>query len=194
MQIACLSVGKAKRFVAGGFCSIYMYMMIMRYLGMLSVLLLLSALNGVQAAEEFGKFLERFVSSASFQYERVKFPLKSPIVLLKDDGETEVTFPFTREKWPLLNADNLKEGRFDDEEGGVFIARFTRNETTYKEFEAGYEESEQSLRVVFELIDGLWYVTDCYTDWYNCELPIEELEETVSQVQEENRDFEAQHP
>ena len=95
MQTACLSVGKAKRFVAGGFCSIYMYMMIMRYLGMLSVLLLFSALNGVQAAEEFGKFLERFVSSASFQYERVKFPLKSPIVLLKDDGETEVTFPFT---------------------------------------------------------------------------------------------------
>lgn len=169
-------------------------MRIVRYFCALSALFLLSALNGLQAAEEFGKFLERFVSSASFQYERVRFPLKSSIVLLKDDGETEVTFPFTREKWPLLSADDLKEGRFDDEEGGVYIARFTSNDAAYKVFEAGYEESEFSLRVVFELIDGLWYVTDCYTDWYNCELPVDELEETVSQVQEVNRDFEAEHP
>ena len=51
-----------------------------------------------------------------------------------------------------------------------------------------------SLRVVFELIDGNWYVTDCYNDWYNLDLPIRELEETVHTMQEENKSFEELHP
>jgi hypothetical protein len=68
------------------------------------------------------------------------------------------------------------------------------NEPTHKEFEAGYEESEVDLRVVFELIDGNWYVTDCYTAWYSFDLPIADLKETISQVQEENKAFEEVHP
>ena len=113
---------------------------------------------------------------------------------MKDDGETEQTFPFTREKWALLDEETLKEGRTTEEEGGTYISHFTVNEPAHKEFEAGYDESEPSLRVVFELTDGKWYVTDCYNDWYNFDLPISELEETIQAVQEENKAFEELHP
>ena len=155
---------------------------------------MLSTFNSLAAGEDFKSFLHKFTSSASFQYSRIKFPLKSPIVLLQDDGETEQTFPFTRDKWALLDSETLKEGRITEEEGGVYISRFTRDEPVYKEFEAGYDESEPSLRVVFELVDGNWYVTDCYNDWYNLDLPIGELEETVRTMQEENKSFEELHP
>ena len=106
----------------------------------------------------------------------------------------EETFPFTREKWALLDEETLKEGRTTEEEGGTYISHFTVNEPAHKEFEAGYDESEPSLRVVFELTDGKWYVTDCYNDWYNFDLPINELEETIQAVQEENKAFEELHP
>ena len=56
------------------------------------------------AEETFQSFLKKFTSSASFQYTRVKFPLKTPITLMTDDGNSEKTFPFTQEKWPLLDA------------------------------------------------------------------------------------------
>ena len=49
-----------------------------------------------QNGEDFKSFLDKFTSSAAFQYTRIKFPLKTPITLLADDGETEKTFPFTR--------------------------------------------------------------------------------------------------
>lgn len=80
------------------------------------------------------------------------------------------------------------------ETGGTYISHFTVDEPAHKEFEAGYDESEPSLRVVFELTDGKWYVTDCYNDWYNFDLPISELEETIQAVQEENKAFEELHP
>lgn len=50
-----------------------------------------------QDGEDFKSFLDKFTSSAAFQYTRIKFPLKTPITLLADDGETEKTFPFTKE-------------------------------------------------------------------------------------------------
>ena len=166
-----------------------------RFVFCLFAALMLTTLNGLAAEEEdFKTFLQKFTSSASFQYSRIKFPLKSPIALLKDDGETEQTFPFTREKWALLDEETLKEGRTTEEEGGTYISHFTVNEPAHKEFEAGYDESEPSLRVVFELTDGKWYVTDCYNDWYNFDLPINEPEETIQAVQEENKAFEELHP
>lgn len=166
-----------------------------RFVLCLFAALMLTIPNGLAAEEEdFKTFLRKFTSSASFQYSRIKFPLKSSIVLLKDDGETEQTFPFTREKWALLDEETLKEGHIAEEEGGTYISRFTVNEPAHKEFEAGYDESEPSLRVVFELADGKWYVTDCYNDWYNFDLPVSELEETIQAVQEENKAFEELHP
>lgn len=156
--------------------------------------LMLTASRALAAEEDFRSFLRQFTASASFQYSRVKFPLKSPITLLEEDGETERTFPFTRDKWALLDEETLKEGRVTEEEGGVYISRFTVDDPARKEFEAGYDESEPSLRIVFERIEGQWYVTDCYNDWYNFDLPIGELEETVRTVQEENKAFEEAHP
>ena len=50
------------------------------------------------AEETFQSFLKKFTSSASFQYTRVKFPLKTPITLMTDDGNSEKTFPFTQGK------------------------------------------------------------------------------------------------
>ena len=94
----------------------------------------------------------------------------------------------------MLGEDAFKEERITDEEGGVYVSRFTVNTPKHKEFEAGYDESEASLRVVFELIDGKWYVTDCYTDWYNFDLPISELPETITTIEEENKAFEEMHP
>ena len=49
-------------------------------------------------------------------------------IFLQDDGETEQTFPFTREKWALLDEETLKEGRTTEEEGGTYISHFTVNE------------------------------------------------------------------
>lgn len=156
--------------------------------------LLLTTFSSQAAGEDFNSFLHKFTTSASFQYSRIKFPLKTPITLLKDDGETEQNFPFTREKWPLLDEETLKEGRTTEEEGGVYISLFSVNEPTHKEFEAGYEESEPLLRVVFDLIGDKWFVTDCYNDWYNFDLPISELKETIQMVQEENKAFQEQYP
>ncbi|MDO4162900.1 MAG: DUF4348 domain-containing protein [Bacteroides sp.] len=156
--------------------------------------LVLSSFGSLSAEEDFKTFLHKFTTSASFQYSRIKFPLQSPITLLKDDGETEQTFPFTREKWPLLDEETLREGRITEEEGGIYVSRFVVDEPAHKEFEAGYDESEPSLRVVFDLLDGHWYVTDCYNDWFNFDLPIGELEETLSTIAEENKAFEDLHP
>ena len=85
--------------------------------------LLLTTFSSQAAEEDFNTFLHKFTTSASFQYSRVKFPLKTPITLLKDDGETEQTFPFTREKWALLDEETLKEGSMTEEEGGVYASR-----------------------------------------------------------------------
>ena len=79
--------------------------------------LMFSTVNSLAAGEDFKTFLRKFTSSASFQYSRIKFPLKSPIVLLKDDGETEQTFPFTRDKWALLDSETLQEGRITEGKG-----------------------------------------------------------------------------
>ena len=161
----------------------------------LCAVLTLSALNSrATAGEDFTAFLRKFTTGASFQYSRVKFPLKSPITLLKDDGETEQTFPFTRDKWPLLNEETFQEGRITEEEGGTYVSRFTVNGPAHKEFEAGYDESEPSLRVVFDLVGDKWYVTDCYNDWYNLDLPVGELDETIRTIHEENKAFEELHP
>ena len=73
--------------------------------------------EAAQTGEDFKSFLDKFTSSAAFQYTRVKFPLKTPVTLLADDGETEKTFPFTKEKWPLLDSETLKEERITQEEG-----------------------------------------------------------------------------
>lgn len=136
-----------------------------------------------QSGEDFKSFLDKFTSSAAFQYTRIKFPLKTPITLLADDGETEKTFPFTKEKWPLLDSETMKEERIEQEEGGIYVSKFTLNEPVHKVFEAGYEESEIDLRVEFEqAADGKWYVVDCYTGWYGYDLPIGELKQTIQQV------------
>lgn len=148
-----------------------------------------------QVEEDFKSFLDKFTSSAAFQYTRVKFPLKTPITLLSDDGNSEKTFPFTKEKWPLLDSETLKEERITQEEGGIYVSKLTLNEPKHKVFEAGYEESEIDLRVDFELqADGKWYVVDCYTGWYGYDLPIGELKQTIANVQEENAAFKELHP
>lgn len=85
-----------------------------------------------QDGEDFKSFLDKFTSSAAFQYTRIKFPLKTPITLLADDGETEKTFPFTREKWPLLDSETMKEERITQEEGGIYVSKFTLNEPKHK--------------------------------------------------------------
>ena len=36
-----------------------------------------------QSGEDFKSFLDKFTSSAAFQYTRIKFPLKTPITLLE---------------------------------------------------------------------------------------------------------------
>ena len=93
--------------------------------------------TAAQSGEEFKTFLDKFTSSATFQYTRIKVPLKTPITLLADDGETEKTFPFTKEKWPLLDSETMKEERISQEEGGIYVSKFTVNEPKHKVFEAG---------------------------------------------------------
>lgn len=147
-----------------------------------------------QDDKDFASFLSQFTNSAAFQYSRIKFPLKSPITLMADDGKSEKTFPFTRDKWPLLSADILKVKNETTPEGATYIAKFIIDQPAHKEFQAGYEDSEIDLKLVFDLIGGKWYVTDCYTAWYNFELSIEEYRDAVRQVQRENADFIKVHP
>ena len=110
-------------------------------------------------------------------------------------GEDFKSFLDKKEKWPLLDSETLKEERITQEEGGVYVSKFTLNEPAHKVFEAGYEESEIDLRVEFELLpDGKWYVVDCYTGWYGYDLPIAELKQTIQHVQEENAAFKELHP
>ncbi len=144
--------------------------------------------------EDFAVFLEKFTSSAAFQMTRIKFPLKTPIALLTDDGEHEKTFPFTKEKWPLIDAETLREESISEDDGTVYVSKFTVNQPDHKEFQSGYDESEIDFRVEFDLIGGKWFVTDCYTDWYAYDLPIDELKEVIGQVQEENAAFREIHP
>lgn len=145
------------------------------------------------ADKDFQSFLDKFTTSSSFQYSRIKFPLETPITLILDNGD-EKTFPFTQDKWPLLNADWFKVGRTVLEEGEVCEGKYVVDEPKRKEFETGYEESELDLRIVFDLIDGRWYVTDCYNAWYSFDLSVDELEETIQQVQLENKVFEEEYP
>ena len=145
------------------------------------------------ADQSFESFLDKFTASAAFQYSRIKFPLESDITLTTESG-AEKTYPFTKEKWPLLDADCFKVERVMQEEGDIYVAKYAVNDPKHKEYEAGYEESELDLRVVFDLIDGKWYVTDCYNAWYSFDLLVEEFEETVRQVQEENKLFMEQYP
>lgn len=145
------------------------------------------------AVEDFESFLEKFTTSAAFQYSRIKFPLETPITLVTENGD-EKTYTFTKERWPLLNDESFKVERTDQEGGAVYIAHFVVDEPELKEYEAGYEESELDLRVTFKLVDGKWYVTDCYNAWYSFDLPIEEFEDTVRQVQDENKLFRKEHP
>ena len=41
--------------------------------------------EAAQTGEDFKSFLDKFTSSAAFQYTRVKFPLKTPVTLLADE-------------------------------------------------------------------------------------------------------------
>ncbi|MDR3118651.1 MAG: DUF4348 domain-containing protein [Mediterranea sp.] len=146
------------------------------------------------AQEDFKSFLDKFTTSAAFQYSRIKFPLETPITLLTDDGD-EKTFPFTKERWPLLNAESfVVEQAVQEEEGSVYIARYVIDQPDHKEYEAGYEESEPDLRVVFKRTGGKWYVTDCYNAWYSFSLLVEEFADTVKEVQEENKAFVEEYP
>ena len=95
----------------------------------------------------------------------------------------------------LLDSETMKEERISQEEGGIYVSKFTVNEPKHKVFEAGYEESEIDLRVEFELSsDGKWYVVDCYTGWYGYDLPVGELKQTIEHVKEENAAFKELHP
>ncbi len=163
----------------------------------LCVVIFLSVYEARGAAyqqEEFTAFLERFTTSAAFQYERVRFPLASSIVLLDDDGETEHAYPFTREKWALLDLEMLTPDQVEMEDGSVFVVRFLTDEPDRKEFEAGYQESEVILRVLFDRIDGAWYVTDGYFSWYGYDLPPADLEQTIAGIGEDNEIFQEAYP
>ena len=163
----------------------------------LSLLLVLCfSMNHIsaQTSESFDEFLTKFTTSAKYQYSRVKFPLKNPIVLLADDGETEKSFPFTKDKWALLSSDMLTEERIDQGDGSVYVAKYIVMEPTKRVFEAGFEESECDLHVEFALIDGKWYAVDCYIGWYAFDLPAEDLNEAVKHVQEENAAFKELFP
>lgn len=144
--------------------------------------------------EDFDEFLTKFTSSADFQFSRIKFPLPTPIAVYSEDGE-EIVAPFIKDKWLLLSSERFEVGAIDLDDEGLYEANYVVNNPTHKEFEAGMKESELDLRVVFDLIDGKWFVTDA-TMWYDFELvpPGKELRSLVQQVKELNEEFAAEMP
>jgi hypothetical protein len=145
-------------------------------------------------AEEFADFLKRFTTSAAFQLTRVRFPMRTPIVLLEEDGETERTVSFTKEKWPLIDEEVLKAERIVNDDGSVYVSQYTEDTPAKKVFEAGYEESEIDIHIEFELIDGKWFVTDCISGWYGGDMMVSELKDAVRQVAEDNTAFREMYP
>lgn len=141
--------------------------------------------------KDFDSFLKKFTTSAEFQYSRIRFPLETPIVLSGGDGP-EQELPFTMAEWPLLGTDDLKEFRKEDQDG-IYFGRFTVKNPDHVEYESGLEESELDLSIVFDRVDGKWYVTDCYNGWYASVTP-DDIEPAVYEVQQKNQEFEKKHP
>lgn len=157
------------------------------YLYVLSLVLMsFITLNTYAKNEDFNTFIKHFVTSAEFQYSRVKFPLKSPIVIVSDSLQKEILVPFTKDKWPLIDSTVIVEDRVEELEGGVFVSEYIVNEPDKKVFRAGYEESEFELYLVFNLIDQKWYVVDCYTAWFAFLSSLEELNEVLKELRSEN--------
>ena len=60
--------------------------------------------------------------------------------ILKIGLITYICYNYLKDKWPLLDSETLKEERITQEEGGIYVSKFTLNEPGHKVFEAGYEE------------------------------------------------------
>ncbi len=61
-------------------------MKVIRCVLCLFAVLMLTTLNGLAAkGEDSRSFLRKFTANASFQYSRIKFPLKSSITLLEEE-------------------------------------------------------------------------------------------------------------
>lgn len=145
-----------------------------------------------QPDASFDSFLKKFTSSAEFQLSRIKFPLATPIFLI-DENENEKEVPFTEAEWPLLTAKDFEVSKISTTDG-VYFGRFAVKEKDHVEYEAGLEESELDLNVIFDLIDGKWYVTDCYNGIVYGAVPVGEFDATVYEVQQKNEKFMKKHP
>lgn len=145
-----------------------------------------------QPDADFDSFLKKFTSSAEFQCSRVKFPLATPIFVI-DENENEKEMPFTEAEWPLLTAKELEVCKINTTDG-VYFGRFAVKDKDHVEFEAGLEESELDLSITFDLIDGKWYVTDCYNGLAYGSVSASEFDATVYEVQQKNEEFIKKHP
>ena len=163
----------------------------------ISVFLFMQVVNlaAVMAQNEpdasFDAFLKKFTTSAEFQLARVKFPVTTPIFLVDDNGN-EQEVPFTQEEWPLLGEKELKEFEQNTQDV-IYFGRFAVKEENHVEFESGLEESELDLSLIFDLVDGKWYVTDCFNGIYGA-VPAADFDATVYEVQQKNEQFLKKHP
>ncbi len=143
-----------------------------------------------QMGEPFTQFLDSFVRSASFQYRRVCFPLKTPLLLYVEEDEINLTY--TQERWLLIGRDYIDAtGRTD----GYFI-RYTEDQARRKTLIGGYPDSETVVQLVFEYLDDdKWYVTDAYNDCYYSGIrTLTDMEEARRRIAEENRRFISLYP
>mgnify|MGYP000361579058 CR=1 FL=1 len=152
--------------------------------------------EAAQTREDFKSFLDKFTSSAAVSVYSCQVSVENAGYFIGGmTGKLRKRSLLRRKSGRCLDSETLKEERITQEEGGIYVSKFTLNEPAHKVFEAGYEESEIDLRVEFELLpDGKWYVVDCYTGWYGYDLPIAELKQTIQHVQEENAAFKELHP
>lgn len=138
--------------------------------------------------KEFDDFIHQFLSSASFQYSRIHFPIKMAIEYSTDDGEIK-SLPMTKEAWPLLSELPVYN---DGETFGAFKVKGHEGMV----YELGYLNSELTLRLIFKKINKKWFVVDGGNwDWYpGMDMTAKELAETRKKVQEHNAAFLAKHP
>ncbi len=144
----------------------------------------------LQSQEPFAHFIDSFAHSASFQYSRIHFPLKTDLLLYIDDKE--VNLSYTQDRWLLLGTDYLDAtGRTDG-----YFTRYTEDQPLRKTLVGGYPDSETVLQLVFEsLDDGLWYVTDGYNDcYYSGVRNLSDMEEAKRRIADENRRFISLYP
>lgn len=110
-------------------------------------ILCLTDCKGQKEAENFDSFYKRFHSDSSFQYARIKFPLRGINTDESDEGDT-LDYYWRRENWVLHRLPDLNKVKVEAVKSDTLVReKITTDDPGF------YFERE------FTRIGGKWYLT-----------------------------------